>query len=191
MFCWCKVTCSEHCPAWRHTFVGRITGTARIYRTKSFFSGECDNTHPALFAVGQQLVLLLGVEDERVRGEGNGLALEGGAFVGADEEHLVPLVYGGAHQHHLRRGRGWNRRERGLRSEVKRLMPHSVCMAQSAACRGGATMLPVSIPVHIYACGGAWTKKKKKSISERSAAIRTHSFKAVLPQLFPSSFCAA
>lgn len=72
-------------------------------RTTSVFPRQCGDTHPALFAVGQQLVLLLGVEDECVRGEGDGLALEGGAFVSADEEHLVPLVYGGAHQHHLGR----------------------------------------------------------------------------------------
>lgn len=45
------------------------------------------------------------MEDQRVGGEADGLALEGGAFVRADEEHLVPLVDGGAHQHHLEEGR--------------------------------------------------------------------------------------
>lgn len=54
---------------------------------------HCD-THPALLAVGQKLVFFLGVEDERVRGEGDGLSLEGGTFVCADEQHLVPLIYG-------------------------------------------------------------------------------------------------
>lgn len=79
----------------------------RIHTTVNVFSHWCGDTHLALFAIGQQLVLLLGVEDERVRGEGDGLALEGGAFVSADEEHLVPLIYGGAHQHHLgRKDRG-------------------------------------------------------------------------------------
>lgn len=52
------------------------------------------DTHPALLAVGQELVLFLGVEDERVRGEGDGLSLEGGAFICTDEQHLVPLIYG-------------------------------------------------------------------------------------------------
>lgn len=62
------------------------------------------DTHPALLAVGQELVLLLGVEDERVRGEGDGLSLEGRALVGADEQHLIPFVYGRTHQHHLEEG---------------------------------------------------------------------------------------
>lgn len=84
-------------------FVECTNGIGRIRTTVCVFSHWRGDTHPALFAVGQQLVLLLGVEDERVRGEGDGLALEGGAFVSADEEHLVPLVYGGAHQHHLGR----------------------------------------------------------------------------------------
>lgn len=67
----------------------------------SLLSCFYSDTHPALLAVGQQLFLLLGVEDERFRGEGDGLPLEGRAFVCADEEHLVPLVYGRTHQHHL------------------------------------------------------------------------------------------
>lgn len=57
------------------------------------FPQHCD-THPALLAVGQELVFFLGVEDERVRCEGDGLSLEGGTFVCADKQHLVPLIYG-------------------------------------------------------------------------------------------------
>ena len=52
------------------------------------------DTHPSLLAVGQKLVFLLGVEDERVWGEGDGLPLEGGTLVSADEQHLIPFVYG-------------------------------------------------------------------------------------------------
>lgn len=52
------------------------------------------DTHPALFAVGQELVFFLWVKDEGVWDEGDGLPLEGGAFVCADEQHLIPLVYG-------------------------------------------------------------------------------------------------
>lgn len=65
------------------------------------FLQPCD-THPALLAVRQQLVFFLGVEDERVRGEGDGLSLEGGTLVGADKQHLIPLIYGRTHQHHLK-----------------------------------------------------------------------------------------
>lgn len=60
-----------------------------------------NSTHPALFAVGQHLVLLLGVEDDRFWGEGEGLALEGGALVRADEHHLITLIYR-AHQNDLK-----------------------------------------------------------------------------------------
>jgi len=52
------------------------------------------DTHPALLAVGQELVFFLRVEDERVRGERDGLSLEGGTFVCADEQHLIPFIYG-------------------------------------------------------------------------------------------------
>lgn len=52
------------------------------------------DTHSALLAVGQKLVFFFGVEDERVRREGDGLALEGGTFVRAYKEHLVPLING-------------------------------------------------------------------------------------------------
>lgn len=41
------------------------------------------------------------------------------------------------------RREGRKRRERGLRSKVKRLMPRSVCMAQSAACGGRNNAPPV------------------------------------------------
>lgn len=54
---------------------------------------SCD-THPSLLAVGQELVFFLGVEDERVWDEGDGLPLERGTLVGADEQHLIPFVYG-------------------------------------------------------------------------------------------------
>lgn len=52
------------------------------------------DTHSALLAVGQKLVFFFGVEDERVRSEGDGLALEGGTFICAYKEHLVPLING-------------------------------------------------------------------------------------------------
>lgn len=54
-------------------------------------------THLALLAVSQHLVLLLGVEEEGLRGEGEGLPLERGALVCTNEQHLVTLVNGRAH----------------------------------------------------------------------------------------------
>lgn len=142
-----------------------------IRRTQSVFSCQCGDTHPALFAVGQQLVLLLGVEDERVRGEGDGLALVGGAFVSADEEHLVPLVYGGAHQHHLARE---ERGGRGLRSEVKRLMPRTRMHSSVSSLQGARQCSPWSIPAHTI-CGAQ--TNKIKSIAKRGTASPTDSFK--------------
>ena len=71
-------------------------------------------THPTLLAVCQELVFFLGVEDDCVRGKGDGLSLEGGAFIRADEQHLIPLIYGGTHQHHL------NERERERREREKK-----------------------------------------------------------------------
>lgn len=61
----------------------------------------CCETHPAIFAVGQELVLLLRVEDERLWVEGDGLPLEGWTFICADEQHLIPLIYWGSHQNDL------------------------------------------------------------------------------------------
>ena len=52
------------------------------------------DTHPALLAVGKELVFFLRVEDECVWGEGDGLSLEGGTFIGADKQHLIPFIYG-------------------------------------------------------------------------------------------------
>lgn len=63
--------------------------------------GRPPTTHLAVPAVGQQLVLVPGVEHEGVRTERHVLSLEGGTFVSADKEYLVPLIQGGAHQHHL------------------------------------------------------------------------------------------
>lgn len=63
--------------------------------------GRPPATHLALPAVGQQLVLVPGVEHEGVRTERHVLSLEGGTFVSADEEYLVLLIQGGAHQNHL------------------------------------------------------------------------------------------
>ena len=54
-------------------------------------------THLSLLAVSQHLVLLLGVEEEGLRGEGEGLSLERGALVCTNEQHLVTLVNGRAH----------------------------------------------------------------------------------------------
>lgn len=58
-------------------------------------------SHLALLGVGQGLVLLLGVEDQRVHGEGGQLLLEGGALVRADKQALVAVAERGAHQHDL------------------------------------------------------------------------------------------
>lgn len=59
-------------------------------------------THPALLAIGQQLVFFLGVEDERVRCEVDGLPLEGGTFICADKQHLISFIYRGTHQNYLK-----------------------------------------------------------------------------------------
>lgn len=56
-------------------------------------SAAC-NTHPALPAVGQELVFFFRVEDERVRGEGDGLSLEGGSLVSANKQHLISFIDG-------------------------------------------------------------------------------------------------
>lgn len=80
---------------------GSTTADVGISYLLSCFLERC-YTHPTLLAVCQELVFFLGVEDDSVRGEGDGLSLEGRAFVRADEQHLIPLIYGGTHQHHLK-----------------------------------------------------------------------------------------
>lgn len=66
--------------------------------------------HLGVFAVGQHLVLILGVEVHRVHPEAERLALEVGAFVRADEEHVLHLVDVVAHQDHLQTNRQTNKR---------------------------------------------------------------------------------
>ena len=62
-------------------------------------------TRPAYLAlpgVGQDLVLYPGVEDERLHGEGDDLLLEGGALVRAEEQAVVLVAEGGAHEDDLK-----------------------------------------------------------------------------------------
>ena len=102
-------------------------------------------THPARLAVGQELVFLLGVEDQRVWREGNGLALEGGAFVRADEQHLVPLVYGRTHQHHLKEEE--ETKVRGKKKKKSKChVPHPI---HSSVNGPNKTFLLISLHVHI------------------------------------------
>lgn len=94
MCCWCNIT-----AAFLSSF--QLQNPLFIF----MFLQPCD-THPALLAVGKEFFFFLGVEDERVWGEGDGLTLEGRTFVGADEQHLIPFIYGGAHQHYLEEEEG-------------------------------------------------------------------------------------
>lgn len=59
------------------------------------------DTHSAILAVGQQLVFFFGVKDECLWDEGDGLSLERRALVCADEQHLIPFIYGRPYQNHL------------------------------------------------------------------------------------------
>lgn len=60
------------------------------------------SSYLAVLGVGKNLVLLLWVEEEGLHEEGNGILLEGGAFVGAEEEALLPVTKGRAHQDDLK-----------------------------------------------------------------------------------------
>lgn len=62
----------------------------------------------ALLGVGQDLVLLLGVENQRFHREGDELLLESGPLVRAEEQTLVPVAERGAHQDDLKH-KGWRR----------------------------------------------------------------------------------
>ena len=140
---------------------------------------ECCFTHPAFIAVGQELVLFLGVEDNCVRGEGDGLSLEGGAFVCADEQHLIPLIYGGTHQHHLKVRERGERENRGQRWNGQRVMSGTVFITQLAVCgRCKEAALLISVLVHINSqvCTG------KLMNTNACMTTHTHLFEAIISE---------
>lgn len=108
---------------------------------------RCD-THPALLAVGQELVFFLGVEDESLWDEGDGLTLERRTLVCAYEQHLIPFVYGRPHQHHL-----WERQidDKGREYRGQRLNSH--CPAVCG--RRASQFIPVRVHIKSPAC--TWT----------------------------------
>lgn len=68
----------------------RAPGDVRL--PSSRMPGGCPAAHLALLGVGQHLVLLPGVEEECLHGEGDKLFLEGGTLVGTEEQALVPVA---------------------------------------------------------------------------------------------------
>ena len=78
----------------------RAAGSRVMGRLPALWAARA--AHLALLCVGQHLVLLPGVEDERLHGEGDKLLLEGGALVRAEEQALVPVAERGAHEDDLK-----------------------------------------------------------------------------------------
>ncbi len=97
VFCWCvKFNALLHSQRCLLLYINITAVFLFVLSAKKIiyffmFLQLCD-THPTLLAVGQELVFFLGVEDECVRSESNGLSLEGGTFICADEQHLIPLI---------------------------------------------------------------------------------------------------
>lgn len=89
-------------PAGGSESPGRKSASVLIFVCSGHVTSYPMSSYLAVLGVGKNLVLLLRVEEEGLYEEGDRILLEGGALVGAEEEALLPVTKGRAHQDDLK-----------------------------------------------------------------------------------------